>query len=294
MPATFEEDRAMSLDYRGLVTKSLRNAWEYKFLWLFGFFAAGSEGIFRIFSNIDKRNQIDLGSIGIEPFIVMWTVLAALLLGIIFFVMSVLSEGAMIHGIVRKESGNNVTLSECWSKGIDKFWRLFVMVILLAIAVVFFLLFLAMLVVPGFFAHWVLGVILIAIAVPVFIAAIFVAETVTAWGIRFAVIENLSWSDSFLNGWKMLKENFGKTFGVALSSILTQIVGSITFFLAVMVLAIPFVVLGFANLWLGLIPGIMFGLVVILLFGAYFGVFQSSIWTLAFMKIRAAEPQASE
>ena len=51
-------------------------------------------------------------------------------------------------------------------------------------------------------------------------------------------------------------------------------------------MAIPFVILGMASFWLGVIPGAMLGLVVMVLIGAFFGVFQSSIWTLAFKQIR--------
>ncbi len=283
----------MSLDYWELVTKSLRNAWDYKFLWLFGFFAAGSEGFGHIFSNIGKTgDRYDLGSIGIEPFIIVWLALAAVFVGLMFFIMAVLSEGAMIHGIVRKESNSDVTFGECWGKGIDKFWRLFVMIIILTIAVIFFLLFLAMFIVPAFFAHWVLGIVLVVLAIPVIIAAIFVTEAVTAWAIRFAVIEDCTWIDSFSNGWKMLKDHFGKTFAVALSSVLTQIVGGIIVILVGLILAIPFVILGLASFWLGVIPGALFGLIVMVLVGAYFGVFQSSIWTLAFMKIRETATEA--
>jgi hypothetical protein len=63
-------------------------------------------------------------------------------------------------------------------------------------------------------------------------------------------------------------------------------------FLVSLVLAIPFIILGMANFWLGVIPGALLGLVVMVLVIAYFGVFQSSIWTLAFMQIRetATEP----
>lgn len=276
----------MSLDYWGLITKSLRNAWDYKFLWMFGFFAAGTGSFGHLASNIGEHREYDIGSLGFEPLLIVFLVLAAFFIGLIFFIMAVLSEGAMIHGIVRRETGGNVTFGECWSKGIDKFWRLFVMIIILTIAVAFFLIFLAMFIVPAFFAHWVLGIVLVALAIPVIIAAMFVTEAVTAWAIRFAVIEDCTWNESFSNGWRMLKDNLGKTFAVGLSSFLTQIVGAIIVFIGIFILAIPFVILGMASLWLGIIPGALLGIVVMVLIGAFFGVFQSSIWTLAFMQMR--------
>jgi hypothetical protein len=72
---------------------------------------------------------------------------------------------------------------------------------------------------------------------------------------------------------------------VAFSSLLTQIVLWCLLIIAMLVLAIPFILAGMANLWLGLIPGIGLGLLVVILSAAFFGTFASSVWTLGFMQM---------
>ena len=120
----------MSLDYVELVKKSLKNAWEHKFLWLFGFFVAGSDysGMFNWVANIPSRgdysrrldfdinNLSDLQNImpfGISLKEILMLMAAAFLLWLFLFIMSFLSEGALIHGISRKQLGRPVTFGDC-------------------------------------------------------------------------------------------------------------------------------------------------------------------------------------
>ena len=52
-----------------------------------------------------------------------------------------------------------------------------------------------------------------------------------------------------------------------------------------LMLAIPFAFLSLASLFLGLIPGILLGLAIVVLSSAFFGTFASSMWTLGFMRM---------
>jgi uncharacterized membrane protein len=52
-----------------------------------------------------------------------------------------------------------------------------------------------------------------------------------------------------------------------------------------MALAVPFIILGMINLWVGLVPGILVGLPLLLLVVAAYGTFASGYWTLAYLEL---------
>ncbi|MFQ6009005.1 MAG: hypothetical protein ACE5K8_08660 [Candidatus Zixiibacteriota bacterium] len=66
---------------------------------------------------------------------------------------------------------------------------------------------------------------------------------------------------------------------------MTQLILWLVLIFAMLVVGIPFIFLGTLNLWLGVIPGVGFCLLIIALSSAYFGVFASSVWTLGFMRM---------
>jgi hypothetical protein len=72
---------------------------------------------------------------------------------------------------------------------------------------------------------------------------------------------------------------------VALSSVLTKIVFLIILVVAMLFLALPFILIGTLSLGLALIPGMALGLVILVLFTAFLGTFGSSVWTIGFMEV---------
>ncbi len=288
------------MDYMELVKKSISNAWKYKFLWLFGFFVSVADGFGGGHWWTDKLDRdewtADFGDFGIfriEPAVLVLFVLAAFALWIVFWVMSVLSEGSLIHGISRKESNLDVNFADCWSVGLGKFFRLFGIMLLAGLAVLFVVICLAFVIVPSYFASVGLGLALTILAIPILLVIIFVAISIEGWAIRFAVLNDIPWLDAIGRGWNLFRDNIGKTLGVAFSSLLTQLVLWCALVIGMMILAIPFIVAGMANLWLGLVPGIGVGLLIIILSSAFFGTLASSVWTLGFMRMTGyVGPQA--
>ena len=111
---------------------------------------------------------------------------------------------------------------------------------------------------------------------------IVMAISVEGWAIRYAVLENDPWLEAIKKGWHLFKNNIWKTIAIALLSFFTQLVLWCFLLVGMIILAVPFIIMAFANLWLGLVPGIMVALTVMIFSSAYFGTFASSIWTLAF------------
>jgi len=289
------------MDYMELVKKSVSNAWNYKFLWLFGFFVSVSDGFGGFQWSKDKidvgdwADRCDFGWFSIDPAILILLAMAAFAVWVLFWLMSVLCEGSLIHGISRKELNLPVTFADCWSVGLGKFFRLFGIILLATLAVLFAIFSLLLFIVPSYFAHVALGVILTILAIPILIVIILVAICVEGWAIRFAVLNDERWLDAIGKGWHLFQHNIGKTLAVAFSSFLAQLVLWCFLVITMLVVAIPFILVGMASLWLGLIPGIGLGLLVVILSSAFFGTFASSVWTLGFMQMTGlAGPLAAE
>ncbi len=282
----------VKMDYMELVKKSVSNAWNYRFLWLFGFFVSVTD----VFGggqwwtdNFDKSEWGgpfgESGAFNIDPALLVLLALAAFSLWIIFWVMSVISEGSLMHGISRKEFDLKVSFADCWSMGLRNFLRLFGIMLLAILIVILSIFGLALFLIPSYFASIVLGIALTILALPVMFAIILVTISVKGWAIRFAVLNNEQWLAAIGKGWNLFIDNIGKTLAVAFLSFLTQLVLWCLLVIGMLILAIPFILFGIANLWLGLIPGILLGIAIVILSSAFLGTFASSMWTLGFMRL---------
>lgn len=294
----------MSLDYLELVKKSLKNAWEYKFLWLFGFFVVGSDysGMFNWMGRLpdrheysrhfdfegirDLRDLADVLPFGLDLKTVLAFMFAAVLLWLFLLIMSFLSEGALIHGVSKKRLGEKVSFGNCWAKGVDMFWRMVVILVLLGIAIFACVIFMVLILIPAFIAHPAFGlIVMLVIFLPVLFAVIFVIESVAAWSIRIAVLDNIPCIDALGKGWQMFRENLGRSFGVGLSSTIVQIVVAIATIIVIIMAAVPFIIVGTKSPAGAIVMGLPVLLIILVAVSVYMGVFKSSIWTLAFMEL---------
>jgi hypothetical protein len=269
-----------------LIQRSLRNAWEYKFLWLFGFFVSVADGYSGAISNSDRKDwewPAELRHLDIDPSIFILLGVAVLSLWIVFWVGSVLSEGALIHGVYRREQNLNAGFGDCWTAGLRHFLRLFGIILVATITGLTSVLVLAIFVVPGYLIAAPLGILLTILAVPALLVLIVLVVSVEGWALRFAVIHNQPWLEAIQQGWRLFSGNVGKTLAVAVASVVTQFVLGCIFILGLVLLAIPFIIVGLIDLWTAVIPGAIVGLVLVLAAPAYLGTFASSVWTLGFM-----------
>jgi hypothetical protein len=279
------------MDYTELVKRSVSNAWRYKFLWVFGFFVSVADGFgggHWWTEKLDRSEYVfplgDSGVLRIDPAILIFLALGAFALGVVFWVMSVLSEGSLIHGVSRKEFNLKVSFSDCWSVGLGKFLRLFVIMLLATLTVVCFILCLAVVLIPSYLAALGLGIALTILALPIFLAAVIVVVCVEGWAMRFAVFGDQGWLDAIARGWHLFRDNLGRTLAVAFLSFTVQLVLGCFVVVGMLILAIPLV----------LIIGLPLGLLVFILSSAFFGTFASSMWTLGFVQMTGySVPQAS-
>ncbi|MEE9553829.1 MAG: hypothetical protein V3W18_05975 [candidate division Zixibacteria bacterium] len=306
------------MEYMEIVKRSFINAWEYKFLWLFGFFVSITDGFGGWHWWSDKFDRGDWGGwsefddlkylfrsndrledffdFHIEPVVVLLVIMGILALGVVFWALSVLSEGALVRGISRKHYNLETGFGDCWSTGLNKFFRLFGITLLAFISVFAVLFILIIMNIPFWFVFKPLGIMITIFSVPLFFAVIVAIICVEGWAIRYGVLYDKSWLDAISDGISLFKNNIGKTLGVAFSSFLSQLIIWFMLVICMLFIAVPFIILGMYDLWLGLIPGLAVAFLIIVFSSAIFGVFASSVWTLGFIKLTgySEEQESSE
>lgn len=285
IPGEPDKEGESTMEYMSIITKSLRNAWEYKFLWLFGLFAGLAHGG----SGGGGRGNVHAGNWDIEPGLLVLLIAAALFIGLIFFLLSVWSEAALIHGIFKKETSQETDFSDCSRAGGQKYWRIFGIRLLVIVVAFGTVLLTALFLIPAFLAAVPLGILLALFLVPGFFAMMFILTAIEGWAMRFAVIRDLNWDQAIREAWRLFQKNVAETIGVAFSSFLPKILAMLTLVFAMLILALPAILLGVVTLGLALIPLAFLGLVILVAAGAYLGTFGSSVWTLGFMKLAGGD-----
>jgi len=87
-------------------------------------------------------------------------------------------------------------------------------------------------------------------------------------------------------GWQLLREKTGPTIVTGLIAIGSQIAFGIFGLMIYAIVGIPLVMAGLVNLWLGLIPGLIFGLAVLFVVEGFTGTYASALWTLAYLDLK--------
>jgi hypothetical protein len=282
------------MDYMQLVKKSIVNAWNYRFLWFFGFFVAVTDGFggmqlwderIEKFDRFEGFGRFDYWCWDFDPALLIMLALLAFALWVIFWVMSVISEGSLIHGISKKEINQETGFADCWSAGIKNFLRLFGIILLITLLIIFIIFGSILFMVPAYILSVPLGILLTIFILPAIFVIIIVGVSVEGWAIRYAVLNNDPWLEAIKKGWRLFKNNIWKTVAIALLSFFTQLVLWCFLIVGMIILAIPFVIMAFVNFWLGLAPGVMAVIAVVIISSAYFGTFASTIWTHGFREL---------
>ena len=269
------------MDYMQLIRKSLEYAWKLKFLWLFGFFAGLQGGG----GGGGSQGQIKFDHWHIEPILLVFLIFAAFVLMVILLLLTVWSEGALIHGILRKENNQETNFSECSKTGLNKFPSILGIKLLAFVAVIGGLIVMAIFLVPAFISSVVLGIVLVIFFLPLFLIFNFMIIAIEGWAMRYVIVKGNNCMEAIGNGWLLFRSNVSKTIGVAFSSFLPKLLFGILILIFLLIMALPAILLGIATLGLALIPLIAIGLVILVLTTAYFGTFGSSVWTLGFMHL---------
>jgi len=307
------------MDYGDLLSSAWRITWRHKYLWIFGLFASGSAGCSiggggpnfsapsENFPTLDDpAGSIDqvVGFLNTHWALIGVIILASILMGLILFVISVISTGGLVSGSADAYEGSGGSgLGQAWSEGVSSFWRLLGMWITVFIAVG--LAVLAVIAVIGVPLVLVISsaegvswpaVVLIILAVLVFIALAIPAgialQICVNWATRSIILGKSGVFASLRHGWSIFRHNIGSSLLVWVISVGLGVAVGLVVNATVIAAAIP-VIFGFMPLLAakGPILWVVVGLVsLIVLAGSILAkatltTYFSSYWTIAYLKL---------
>jgi hypothetical protein len=305
--------------YENLLNRALRITWRHPWLWLLallaGDAAGGGGGGFSGggFQPSPGSRGPALPDLSWVPYwvadrvtLLLEIALAVLVVGIVFFLLSCVAEGALISGVDDLDRGERVGLGRAWSEGVTSFWRV------LGFRLVFFLLLsipALLLLVPPVIgagagqAGLIKGLLL---DLPLFFAYLFWSAFIN-WlavlAVRACVLDGAGPIACFGAGFRLLVERFPR---VALTGLLLIAVGfgvGIALQAAYAIVSVPF--LGalsydvfrgsWAEAWPTLLTWLAVLLPVSLLLSSVIGAYYSTVWTLAYRRFgvegEVPEPQ---
>ncbi|MCJ7578300.1 MAG: hypothetical protein MUO91_07600 [candidate division Zixibacteria bacterium] len=280
------------MDYGGLVKRAIDIMWKFKYLWLFGLFlefgAGGGGGAGRVPDKFKVSITDFFGSISLS--VVILLILVGLVVFLLYLILSIISQGGLIHCVSKIEKGENPALRDGWNMGVKNFWRILgigilILILVLGSMAITFGPFVILLIVSK-----TLGLLSLIIFIPLFLVLLIPIALIELYANRVCIIEGKGIFDSIAGGWEMLKSNLGKSLVLALIGIISTIVYIIGFLIVGLILAIPFIVLGAINLFWGIALGVLVGLIYLAITSGIWGAFIDSLWTLAYLEMKKLKP----
>jgi hypothetical protein len=229
----------MSVNYSNILSKAWNITWKYKVLWFFGFLTAlggagwgnsggGGSSNFNFNSNSNSSsrsgnfqggdvprewqsayNQLTAIDINTWISIAVGVVCILLLLGVAFWLLSIVGRGGLIGGIVAADTNGKVAFREAWETGTKNFWRLFLIRLLgIAVSILIFILSLIF-ILPGL----VFGILTCGFGfILMFIVSIILGVAVNVWFAYMdyaVVVEKIGVGEAIGRAWSVMRGNAG-------------------------------------------------------------------------------------
>jgi hypothetical protein len=278
-----------NIDYWGIVTRSAQIAWGHKFLWFFGFFAASGGGGGGSNWNVGDRgvNEIrDFFTAHVEVLVAI--VMGVVILWLVLLVMNIISKGALLSCIARADRGESIYFEEGWRAGLKSFWGLLGISLLglLAFLVVSGLCVLAVVLplvggAPGIAIAIVIGAVLF---IP-YLAFLFLLAFTVIYAEREYVLAGGGVMDAIGRGWELTKSYFWQSMLMWLVAFASALVFFMCLVIALLVMALPFILIGVASPIVGLVLGIPVGIVAMILAVSAYSTYDHGLWTLMYCEL---------
>jgi len=304
--------------YRPMLKNALSITWRYKYLWFFGLFAAllGNGGAFNYgiknFSKVESQGvwltnlseslkswKFGFGKIdwyGIFTNFDLWGAVLFLLVivvGLFLLWLSIASQGALVYGI---KAAKTQFFNEALRHGSKKFWPLLLVNIILAVAIavlmaIFNLPFVILYLNTGGNVLWQTVIVILSFIVWVPVTIIF--YLIAQYAVIYIVNYDKHIAQAIKDAWLLFTKNWIVSLEAGFLLLLINIITSILLVAVVIVLALPFVMLGLLAsalasngfLWFVIILGILTFIALLFLYGAAWNVFQVSVWIQLFERI---------
>ncbi|PIR80726.1 hypothetical protein COZ84_01830 [Candidatus Kuenenbacteria bacterium CG_4_8_14_3_um_filter_39_15] len=301
-----------------MLKNALSITWRYKYLWFFGLFAAllGNGGAFNYgiknFSKVESQGvwltnlseslkswKFGFGKIdwyGIFTNFDLWGAVLFLLVivvGLFLLWLSIASQGALVYGI---KAAKTQFFNEALRHGSKKFWPLLLVNIILAVAIavlmaIFNLPFVILYLNTGGNVLWQTVIVILSFIVWVPVTIIF--YLIAQYAVIYIVNYDKHIAQAIKDAWLLFAKNWIVSLEAGFLLLLINIITSILLVAVVIVLALPFVMLGLLAsalasngfLWFVIILGILTFIALLFLYGAAWNVFQVSVWIQLFERI---------
>jgi hypothetical protein len=308
------------MNYGDLISEAFRITWRNRFLWFFGFFAAGGGSSFNFNFPAGSGDGGVPGNVPgslsgpgrwIQENLVLFFVVVGVLvlvLVLVFIALALISSGGLTDSVAALHRGEQRRFSSTWRAGLFYFWRV------LGQALLFILISLGLLLVIGLpvglglaavFAVTestglrVLFIVLVALFAILVLVAVFVALYIIGQlALRALVVGGERILGSISAGYNLFRRNIGRSLLVWVIQIALAIgigiAALVVFLILGLVLIGPAVALFVADyttaaIVVGVVGGLLFLIPVLVISGAI-GTFNHTYWTLAYLRLMEPTP----
>lgn len=310
----------MTSIYRYILKQAWTITWQYRWLWIFGLFAAvlGNGGVFNILINniTSIQNQgvliTDLNSVFTQGgsgalvasfielfnnlnFVSILVLLLILALAIFILYLAITTQAGLVSGAFRLYKNQAVNLKESWQRGLKKFWPVLwlnvlgkasIYILLVALGLPFFFLYVST---QNLIWQWILLIISFMIFVPVAIIISFLIQ----YAVIFIVIKNSEFKMSLREAWELFKNNWIVSIEMAFILFIINILAGLGLLIGIFFVTLPFLIIGFISVslainglfWLAIILGGIILILALFLFGAVLATFQTTVWVIFFTRL---------
>ncbi|HEX2728507.1 MAG TPA: hypothetical protein VHM16_02060 [Rubrobacteraceae bacterium] len=311
------------MNYGEIISSAVRLTWRNKFLWFFGFFAGASASF-----NFPGGGGSGDGGIGgglPAPLrsIVSWvqdnlalflTVVITLgvLIVVVGIVLSMISQGALAESVAALDRGEERRFGTTWRAGTANFWRVLglkLLFILISIGVSLILTLVLVAPTVGIFfatesvAARVIAVIFAVLAGIALLVLIFIPLAVIGqWALRRLVVDRDRIWESIRSGFGLFRRNIGRSLLVWLIQLGLMLGAGIVMLIALIILGLllvgpAFLLIRADYTALAITVGAIGGTILLAVFfvlSAILGTFNSSYWTLAYLRLSAPQHRDTE
>ncbi|NMC44877.1 MAG: hypothetical protein GYA46_13245 [candidate division Zixibacteria bacterium] len=257
------------MNYGEIVSTAFTRAWQHKSLWLLGFLTMGVSTF-----NVGDRagDWEEIGDFVLRhPLLILSIAAFVLILLLVFFILRIIAEGALIDAAARLHRSEPYRLGQSWQTGMARFWSMLGAAILFLIMILALVLVLVIIGVVAFVIALAIGLLSLLLLIPIFLAGLYVWTITYMLTQRMIVLERRPVMDSIGESFSWLSRTPGTTIIIFLIYLGIIIAAAIFAVLTLLVVSLPFIALGLFNFWLALLLGVPTGLLVLYLINGYLG-----------------------
>jgi len=287
------------MDYGRIVSRSFEIAWEHKWLWIFGIFAAGMGLNLRIeyLLGISPTNPMELIQLMLNDPDRINAVNSSLYpISIFSGLITVFALGSIIDSVNRIERGGIFSFSTAFSAGVDNYLKLFGLSIIFITVSMAYVFFISLFITFLFAINMLIGGLSLLIIFPVTLFIFFSLLQILMISLRVVVIRNVGIIESISEGFTLLKMHFGKNIAVFFIFIAFLIGFGIITFVIWFILSFPIdIVIQAMNLkaFAAMMTAMFLGLPVTYLLGGFIGLFYTTFMTLFYIELVDPKPESA-